>query len=55
MERNNVETFYYFNVVSKFLSGMINTFLSNLPWWVLLLIGAFVFSVVTFILFKWVF
>lgn len=55
MERNDVEIFYYFNVVSKFLSGMINTFLSNLPWWVLLLIGAFVFSVVTFILFKWVF
>lgn len=55
MERNGVETIYYFNVVSKFLSGMINTFLSNLPWWILLLIGAFLFSVVALILFKWVF
>lgn len=55
MERNGAETIYYFNSVSKLLSGMINTFLSNLPWWVLLLIGAFVFSVVTLILFKWVF
>jgi len=55
MERNGLETIYYFDVVSKFLSGMINTFLINLPWWVLLLIGAFVFSFVTLILFKWVF
>ena len=55
MECNGVENIYYFNAVSKFLSGMINTFLSNLPWWVLLLIGALVLSVVTLILFKWVF
>lgn len=50
-----VPTFTWFKAISDFLNEMLNAFISIWPWWVVYLVGLFVFSVVIYILFKFVF
>ena len=50
-----VPSFRWFYIVSDFLKEMFNAFISIWPWWVIYLVGLFVFSVVIYMLFKWVF
>lgn len=50
-----VASFRWFYIVSDFLKEMFNAFISIWPWWVVYLVGLFVFSVVIYMLFKWVF
>ena len=50
-----VPSFRWFYIVSDFLKEMFNAFISVWPWWVVYLVGLFVFSVVIYMLFKWVF
>lgn len=45
----------WFRFVIDFLKEMFNAFISIWPWWVVYLVGLFVFSVVIYILFKNVF
>lgn len=45
----------WISVVIDFLKEMFNAFISIWPWWVVYLVGLFVFSVVIYILFRYVF
>lgn len=45
----------WFRLVIDFLKEMFNAFISIWPWWVVYLVGLFVFSVIIYMLFKWVF
>lgn len=45
----------WFRLVIDFLKEMFNAFIEIWPWWVVYLVGLFVFSVIIYMLFKWVF
>lgn len=45
----------WISAVIDFLKEMFNSFISILPWWIIYLVGLFVFSVVIYMLFKYVF
>ena len=45
----------WFRLVIDFLKEMFNAFISIWPWWVVYLVGLFVFSIIIYMLFKWVF